>query len=77
MLTGNHGEYCRFQHFRLLSHSRSLHRTVIFTLDSLGTSHRAAITKLSGYLQREAEDKKGIKNAVQAEGKQASVSTLI
>ncbi|KAF5315073.1 hypothetical protein D9619_007290 [Psilocybe cf. subviscida] len=48
-------------------------RTVIFTLDSLGTSHRAAITKLSGYLQREAEDKKGITNAGQAEGKQASV----
>lgn len=35
-------------------------RTYIFTFDSLGTKHPAAIRNLSTYLQMEAKDKKGL-----------------
>ncbi|KAI0081593.1 hypothetical protein K474DRAFT_1768509 [Panus rudis PR-1116 ss-1] len=48
-------------------------RTYIFTFDSLGTEHRAAIKLLSMYLQFEAKDKKGLENTSEAKGKSALV----
>lgn len=35
-------------------------RTYIFTFDSLGSKHPAAIRNLATYLQMEAKDKKGL-----------------
>lgn len=37
-----------------------MHRTYIFTFDSLGGKHPAAANNLSRYLQMEAKDKKGL-----------------
>ena len=51
-------------------------RTYIFTLDSLGTRHPRAITKLATYLKLEAKDKKGIPNASIAQGKMALVCSF-
>ena len=49
---------------------------MIFTLDSMGTLHPQAIKVLKGYLKREAEDKKGITEPSDPEGKRALVSVL-
>jgi len=56
--------------------SNQCFRTYIFTLDSLGTRHPRAITKLATYLKLEARDKKGILNASLAQGKTAFVCSL-
>lgn len=48
-------------------------RTYIFTFDSLGSRHPQAIKRLSAYLKMEAQDKKNIVNAGNAEGKSALV----
>ncbi|KIM43367.1 hypothetical protein M413DRAFT_26515 [Hebeloma cylindrosporum] len=61
--------------FSIPSISNECFRTYIFTLDSLGTRHPRAITKLATYLKLEAKDKKGIPNASLAQGKMASVPT--
>ena len=52
-------------------------RSYIFTMDSLGSKHPQATKLLQTYLQLEASDKKGIKDAGKAEGKRAQVSTEV
>ncbi|KAK7690319.1 hypothetical protein QCA50_006976 [Cerrena zonata] len=48
-------------------------RTLIFTFDSLGSDHKAAVRTLSKYLQLEAKDKKGRENTSEAMGRPAFV----
>jgi len=48
-------------------------RTYIFTFDSLGSRHPAAVSNLSAYLQLEAKDKKGLDSPSEPVGKQAIV----
>ena len=62
--------------FAIPAISNQWSRTYIFTLDSLGTRHPRAITKLATYLKLEARDKKGIANASLAQGKMASVCSF-
>lgn len=62
--------------FDMLTISNHCFRTYIFTLDSLGTRHPRAITKLATYLKLEAKDKKGIPNASLAQGKMALVCSF-
>jgi Ulp1 family protease len=54
----------------------TLHRTYIFTLDSLGSRHPTVLNNLRKYLKKEAEDKKNIVDTSDAIGKQALVGDL-
>lgn len=55
---------------------RMLFRTYIFTMDSLGGRHPAAIKRLQKYLHLEAEDKRKLSKTSEARGKQAIVRFL-
>ncbi|EJC97929.1 uncharacterized protein FOMMEDRAFT_171324 [Fomitiporia mediterranea MF3/22] len=48
-------------------------RTIIFCMDSLGSAHPRALSRLNEYLQEEAKDKKGIQNPSTALTKKALV----
>ena len=50
-----------------------IHSTFIFTLDSLGSRHLAAVNSLKSYLKLEAKDKLGVSEASNARGLQAFV----
>jgi hypothetical protein len=50
--------------------------TYIFTMDSLGGKHPAAIKRLQKYLRLEAEDKRNVSKTSEALGKQAIVRFL-
>lgn len=82
VITSNSGEPEPNRYFRPTSFFIRVHqsnyiaypcRTLIFTFDSLGSDHKAAVRTLSKYLQLEAKDKKGRENTSEAMGRPAFV----